>query len=378
MRQSATRSSVSAVGAKKKTAEIRKWLEENSPEHLKNNELERDLSDSKAELEEALSREEQLRERIRHLLALSDREPRPEPIRPKETSDVEEAVAVAIASDWHIEERVDPAKVSNHNAFNLEIAKSRVENFFQGVVWLTKLHSTGSHTYKISTLILAILGDVITGYIHEDLRRSNFLSPTQASLFVRDRLVSGIDYLLKSLPHMKIVVPCVIGNHGRTSDKPLVDQAIENSYEWLLYNILADHYRNNPRIEFILPTGAFVYQNVYGLTIRWHHGDYVQYQGGVGGVSIPLRKAIDSWNHEQYAELNIIGHWHQMLDGNDFHVSGSLIGYNAYARRIKARWEPPRQSFFLIDKDRGKRCVSPIYVDKRFTWSWQRRRKLPR
>lgn len=363
---------------RKRTAEIKKWLETNTPKELKAVSLEKDLKEQRAKLEESLERESELRERLRQLIVLHERSGNPEPIKPQHSSGTEEAVAVAIASDWHIEEHVDPAKVSNHNAFNLEIAKSRIENFFQGVVWLTKLHSTGSHTYKIDTLILAILGDVITGYIHEDLRRSNLLSPTQASLYARDRLVAGIDYLLKALPNLKLVVPCCPGNHGRTTDKPLVDQAIENSYEWLLYNILADNYRNNPRVEFILPTGAFVYQNVYGLTIRWHHGDYVQYQGGVGGVSIPLRKAIDSWNTEQYAELNVIGHWHQMLDGNDYHISGSLIGYNAYARRIKARWEPPRQSFFLIDKERGKRCVSPIYVDKRFTWSWQRRRKLPR
>ena len=235
---------------------------------------------------------------------------------------------------------------------------------------MIKLHREGPAAYKIDTLVLAVIGDLITGYIHEDLRQSNFLSPTRASLFARDLLRNGIDYLLKYSGIKNIIIPCMHGNHSRTTDKPLVNQAAENSYEWLLFKVLEDHYINNDRVKFYVAESAFLYQEVFGMTIRWHHGDFLKFQGGVGGLSVPLRKAIDAWNIERFAHLTVIGHYHQMLDGNDYLCNGSLIGYNEYSRKIKARWEPPRQTFFLVDKLRGKRCVSPIYVDKNYMWDY--------
>ena len=42
-----------------------------------------------------------------------------------------EAAVVLVASDWHVEENVDPAKVSYLNEFNIDIAKSRAETFFR-------------------------------------------------------------------------------------------------------------------------------------------------------------------------------------------------------------------------------------------------------
>jgi hypothetical protein len=41
---------------------------------------------------------------------------------------------------------------------------------------------------KIDTLVFAILGDMISGYIHDELVESNHLSPTQAVLFAQNLL----------------------------------------------------------------------------------------------------------------------------------------------------------------------------------------------
>jgi hypothetical protein len=347
---------------------VKEWLKSQNPSQIELHRLRKQVGELRNELSSSLEREENLRRQIEYVIDLATSEEEVPPVDIKKSSKVENAVAVAVASDWHIEEKVDPDKVAGRNIFNLEVAAKRVENFFQGIVWLLDLHCKGPANYKVDTLVLAVLGDLITGYIHEDGRRSNLLSPTQASLHAMKLLESGINTLLKKTK-LKLVIPCVYGNHGRTSEKPLVAQAAENSYEWMVYKVLEDKYKNEKRVTFHVANGAFLYQRICGLTIRWHHGDYIKYGGGVGGVSIPLRKAIDSWSMEKKADLSIIGHWHQMLDGNDFLINSSLIGYSPYSRRIKARWEPPRQAFFLIDGERGKRCVSPIYVDNAFLWN---------
>ena len=44
--------------------------------------------------------------------------------------------------------------------------------------------------------------------------------------------------------------------------------------------------------------------------------------------------------------------------------NGSLIGFNAYALSIKARFEPPQQAFFLIDAERKRKTGAfPIFVE---------------
>jgi hypothetical protein len=107
------------------------------------------------------------------------------------------------------------------------------------------------------------------------------------------------------------------------------------------------------------------YVEVFGLTLRFLHGHSIKFGGGIGGITIPIRKAISQWNKVRKADLTVMGHFHQCVDGGDFIVNGSLIGYNAFAQFIKADYEPPRQQFFLITDYRGgeKSVVAPIRVE---------------
>ena len=89
----------------------------------------------------------------------------------------------------------------------------------------------------------------------------------------------------------------------------------------------------------------------------------MRYQGGVGGIFIPVNKAIAQWNRFKKAYLDIFGHFHQFIDGGNFICNGSIIGYGPFSLLIKAAYEPPRQSFLLIDKNRGKTIVAPIFTD---------------
>ena len=104
-----------------------------------------------------------------------------------------------------------------------------------------------------------------------------------------------------------------------------------------------------------------------GFRIRFHHGHAVQYGGGIGGITIPVNKAIASWDRIQAADLTVFGHWHQFqwLRASKYVANGSLIGHSAYATRIKASYEPPCQAMIVIDH--GRREVTramPIFCDR--------------
>lgn len=67
-----------------------------------------------------------------------------------------EAVAVMVASDWHIEEMVDLDQTSGLNEYDKEICALRVRRFFQHGLKLIQKEQKATH---IETLVLALLGD---------------------------------------------------------------------------------------------------------------------------------------------------------------------------------------------------------------------------
>ena len=84
------------------------------------------------------------------------------------------------------------------------------------------------------------------------------------------------------------------------------------------------------------------------------------------GITIPVNKAIAGWNKAHTVDLDVFGHYHQRFDGGSFICNGSLIGYNAYAVSIKAGYEPPSQTCFLINRQfQAKTAVMPIFVESR-------------
>lgn len=272
-----------------------------------------------------------------------------------------ESVAVMIGSDWHLEERIDPKTVDGVNEYNPKIAEDRIVRFFQNGLSMTDMCRSRS---KIKKLVLALLGDIITGYIHEELLESNYLTPPEATMKAYSIIRGGIKFLLDEGGFDEIIVPCCVGNHGRTTQRMRVSTSVLNSYEWMLYQMLVNYFNDQKekRVKFHVADGYFVFMDIYQTKVRFHHGDDVRYEGGVGGLTIPLNKAIAQWNKMKKVDVDCLGHWHTRINSRDFVVNGSAIGYSPYSIRIKASYEPPSQSFFLVHPERGKTVEVPIFL----------------
>jgi len=267
-----------------------------------------------------------------------------------------EAIAVLCASDWHVEETVTAASTNGLNEFNLKTAEDRIRKFFTSAVRLVEIQRAGC---QIDQALLWLGGDLMSGFIHEELQETNELTPTETILWLRDQLTEGINYLRKHFDGIKVV--CNYGNHGRTTKKPRHMTGYKNSYEWLLYSILSAQLAGDD-LEWVVADSYLSFVPVYGKTIRFHHGDGLKYQGGIGGLTIPTEKAIASWNKAKVADLDVFGHWHTQQQNPKWVSNGSLVGYNAYAVSIKAAYEPPQQTFFLFDKQRGRTITAPIIL----------------
>lgn len=269
------------------------------------------------------------------------------------------ATAIVLLSDWHVEETVDPSTVNYKNEFNLTIASKRIKNTFERVVELIDKERRQSN---IRDLVLAALGDFISGYIHPELVESNSLSPTEASLFVQDQLVGGIEFLKKHGGFKSITIPALSGNHGRTTDKPRYSTEFKNSYEWLLYKQLERYYRNDPKVQWRVENGYITWLDIQGHKCRFHHGHRVKYRGGVGGPTVAINNTIYRMNRTEAADLDLFGHLHTHLLDVHFVCNNALIGYTSFG--VTRGFLPPSQTLVVLDKKRKPATlVQEIFCD---------------
>lgn len=272
-----------------------------------------------------------------------------------------EATAVVLASDWHLEQRVDKDKIMYPNEYNLEIAEKRAKQFFQGTVILLR---EAEQNVKIKNLVLWLGGDFITGNIHTENLKICQLGPSQAICFARDLLISGIEFLLKETT-VDITIPFNHGNHARITDKVWKSSEEDNSLEYILYDDIAFHFKDERRVKMVAPHGSVATVEIYGLKICFVHGHHgFRYMDGVGGLYIPARKYITRKFGKLNPYLVCMGHHHQYLQDTMFLCNGSMIGYDQYADSCGFPYDIPKQTFFLIEEKRKCRTVTrPILFD---------------
>jgi hypothetical protein len=270
-----------------------------------------------------------------------------------------EAVAVWVASDWHIEERVKKEWVNDLNEHDLDISLSRSEQYFRNALRLTDIFA---RDVNINRICLALLGDFITNDIHEEMREINILQPMDAILKAQEYIASGINFVLENSNYSLDIV-CASGNHGRTTDENYYSTESGHSLEHFMYHSLATFFKGNPRVKFTINNSYHTIVDILGYKVRFHHGHRIKYGGGVGGLYIPVNKKIAIWNNAIPVNLDVFGHFHTMRDGGSFVSNGSQIGYNAYALGNGLPFERPQQAMFLIDSKRGKTISAPILYE---------------
>lgn len=270
------------------------------------------------------------------------------------------SVPVFLFSDWHIEEEIRPQQVRGKNEFNLEIADQRIQRLGNKAVEYAL--SRKSET-DIPEVVVWLGGDFMSGYIHEELMTINQLSPPDAIIWVKSRISAILRHIASNFPKVRVV--CNVGNHGRTTHKRWMHNGQRNSYEWLMYHVIADEMKASgvQNIEFFIPESYFAEFSVFETAVRTHHGDNVMYGGGVGGPSIPINKAIAAWDVAEQVDIDYFGHLHTFIDHHRWCMNGSLIGYSPYSVAIKAKYQRPLQVVDFIHHRVGRTDTIKVYLD---------------
>lgn len=274
-------------------------------------------------------------------------------LKPKKVTKAHRATPVLMLSDLHLDEVVDLDEMDGINCFDREIAHRRLEKVINSTVDLLKNYTAGTH---YDGIVAALLGDIVTGVIHDELARTNE-SP------VPDTIVHWVPELASALRHLadefgRVYVPVVDGNHDRTYKQTPSKQRATSSFAWIIYNWLADALREDSRITFGITTSPEQLVDVYDTTFLLSHGDGFRSQGGVGGLYPSMLKWLLK-KHQLYSKTKrdfdyaLLGHWHQDLWGQDFVVNASLKGYDEYAKDRGFSYGVAAQQLFLVTPERG-------------------------
>lgn len=270
------------------------------------------------------------------------------------------ATMIVLLSDVHCEEVVRAETVNGLNSFDLNVCDARLtelqERFFAMLEHERQLA-------RVDRVVLWFGGDLISGMIHPELAEENSLHPLAAIRWIGQRLRGFLDAVADAAQEVVVATSC--GNHGRTTEKLRTNEA-DTSYEHHLYLTMRAA-EARPNVRWQVGEGHLNYLDLDGFKVRFCHGHAVRYQGGIGGIHVPLNKAIAAWDTTERADLTCLGHWHQFSWGRAgrYVSNGSVIGHSAYAVRIKATYEPPCQAAIVIDH--GRREVTkayPLFCDR--------------
>ena len=286
-----------------------------------------------------------------------------------EARGTDDAVAVAFLSDMHLDEVVLPEQVDYVNAFNREIAEKRLKNFFSNTLQLAFDHTKG---ISYSGLVLPFGGDFFSGNIHEELQQTNEATIIESVLHWVGPIIAGVEQL--DAEFHKVHIPCVVGNHGRLTRKPTAKNRAQDNFDFLLYHIVARHFKDNPNVTFNISESADSFFTAFDTRFLLTHGDQFRGGGGIAGLLSPLMVGDHRKRKRQNAvrkpyDYMILGHWHQLSFFKGIIVNGSLKGYDEYASISNFDFEPPQQAFFLVQPEHGITIQAPIHVlDKDESW----------
>jgi hypothetical protein len=275
-------------------------------------------------------------------------------------------VPVTMWADWHLGERVDPTEVNGANAYNLEIAEARVRRLVDSTLKLCTRYHTGNYP----GIVVNLTGDFVSGGLHPELAKADEEESIPAALRARDWIAAG---LTRFADHFgSVYVPAVAGNHGRNTHKPEFKRYVYKNFDWLIYQLLIRHFKNDPRVRIDVRPSNDVHYRVYGVRYLLVHGDQLGVRGGdgiIGAIGPIMRGEIKKAGQSSAIGLDydmlLMGHWHQSLWLPRAIVANSLKGFDEYARlALGAKPTQPSQPLWFVHPARGVTSHWDLYVDE--------------
>ena len=228
---------------------------------------------------------------------------------------------VAVLTDTHVGERVALNQMAGLNAYDLDKFNRRLSGW---AIQVLNLATYRRNICDVNELVVPLLGDIISGDIHEELSRSNIDNCMIQMLSAAHVISQALMYLA---PHFESVrVPCVVGNHGRMTRKPpMKDKYMD--WDYMVYQWIAAFCASQPNITFQIPKTFAQIVEICNRKVLLFHGDSIS--GGGSSQSIhrmvsamrgvtQFRQAIENTVVKHDGDLSdvftdvMLGHFHRV------------------------------------------------------------------
>ena len=264
-------------------------------------------------------------------------------------------VPVLMISDTHYGEVVKPEEVGGVNEYNSEIAERRINYTVDEAIKIIKNDWTA---YNTEWLVMPLIGDLLSGDIHEELTESNDIKILPSVMKFADIMIHQI-YKLKE-EFTSLYLPMVVGNHGRRHKKPRAKGQVYENYEYLVYKLIEREFNDDENVVIQISDMPDMRFDIFNKRFLLTHGHTLG--GGGGGIAgiLPLLYRGNYKKQERAISLNnsydtlLIGHWHQSLFLGRVIVNGCTKGIDEYAlNNLNISNEPPSQNLFMVDRNYG-------------------------
>jgi hypothetical protein len=292
-------------------------------------------------------------------------------VRPQGSS-AHAGLIVAQFTDAYWDEVIRPEEIFDLNAYNREIALIRFHTWAEKVVTLPRDYFAG---VRIEGLVIPATGDIFSGDIHAELKESNEDKLLASLLFWAEQMIAALE-LLEVEYDGKVAVHAVVGNHSRTTIKPVFKGRAHSNVEWLFWCVVRDRLADRgSKVVVEVSDSMDLNVPIYGRNHLLTHGDQFKGGSGISGAYAPLslgqhRKGVRQEAAHMPMDLMVLGHLHQYIDIPGLIMGGSVCGYNEFAFGLNLRPEPARQALWVTTPERGKTMAMPVDLQDRVAEGW--------
>jgi len=286
-------------------------------------------------------------------------------------------VVVAPLSDLHIGDNVNLEQMSGLNSYDIDIFNRRLHGWSTQLLNLVELRR---NVAPVDELVIPMLGDMVSGDIHEELARTNIDNCMQQMIRGANLIAQAIMFLA---PHFsKITIPCVVGNHGRMTRKPpMKDKYMD--WDFMLYQWIAAYLRDQKHITFSIPKAFINSFEVGKSNILIMHGDSISGAGSTQAISkgvTGLRAFLQYRNTLEDAILTsqddtitqfdsvMMGHFHRIeeidIGTGTIHICGTMKGGDEFAAQRLHAINKPRQLVTYWHPKYGNVGKEVIYLNR--------------
>lgn len=282
-----------------------------------------------------------------------------------------EGIVGAQLTDTHWDEVVKPEEVSYLNAYNRQIAEIRFRSWSEKVASLPRDYMKG---VDLVGLAIFATGDLFTGDIHAELKESNEDILYASVIHWVENTIAALELLERE--YVQVSVSAVVGNHGRSTIKPVFKGRAHSNIEWLFWRVVESRMGDRgSKIQFNVSDAMDLNVEIYGRNHLLTHGD--QFHGGTGisGAYAPLslgqhRKSVRQMAAGIPMDTMHMGHFHQYFVLPGLQVGGSVKGYDEYAYGLNLRPEAAKQALWLTTPEHGTTIHMPVLLQDRKAEAW--------